>query len=146
MTASSRNPWHELEDLLARCRLVELPVTSRGDGLEDVDWIPAADVDRTDEAYVIRLELPGVARQDVTVTVEDHVLTISGGKRAEARRPGQGRQSRRECLYGHFRRAFSLPVAGDAHAAAATLQDGLLLVSVPWKKTAANDIITLEIK
>jgi len=146
MIASSRNPWHELEDLLTRCRLVELSATDSDTGPGDVDWIPAADVDRADEAYLIRIELPGVAREDVAVTVEDHILTVSGGKHAAARRPGQGPQARRECLYGHFRRAFPLPIASDARAAAVMLQDGLLLVSVPWKKTASNDIITLEIK
>lgn len=147
MIASSRNPLQELEDLLVRCRpVVDLPVTSQGDELDDVDWVPAVDVDRTDEAYLIRVELPGVARDDVAVTVEDGILTVSGRKRAAPRRLGQGRQTRRECLYGHFKRVFSLPIASDAHAAQASLRDGLLLVSLPWKKSPANDIVTLEVK
>ncbi|MDZ7753410.1 MAG: Hsp20/alpha crystallin family protein [Gammaproteobacteria bacterium] len=145
MFQGRHHPLDELESLLALDRSqVEVPLGSHGDG-EEVDWIPAVDVERGEDAYRIRLEVPGVRHEDVAVAVADGVLIAHGYKHAAARARGQGRLARRECSYGEFMRRFTLPTAIDVRAVRAELADGLLVISVPWRTGEAEDSVEVEI-
>lgn len=147
--SSSPRPPHRSPDTmepLARCTpMAEYPLAG-GELQEAMDWVPPADIDRTDEAYHVRLEVPGVQREDMVVTVEQGMLVVRGRKRAAARRPAHGRQAHRECRYGEFKRAFGLPGALDALAATGRLRDGLLLISLPWKKDPSPEVVRVEVE
>lgn len=145
MYQTRRPAINELEEFLAQSR-PPVNVALEGHGEENgVDWIPAVDIERSDEAYRIRLEVPGVRREDVAVTMEHGVLIAHGYKHAAARARGQGRLARRECSYGEFMRRFTLPAAIDVRAVRAELADGLLVISVPWHTGAAEDSVEVEI-
>ncbi len=99
------------------------PVT--GDG-----WTPAADIRETKEAYLVEAELPGLSKEDVSVTFENGILTLSGERRFE-KETEEENYRRVERRYGSFSRAFSLPREVDAEGVKATFKDGLLTVTVP---------------
>jgi HSP20 family protein len=91
-------------------------------------WVPLADLEETDDAYVIELELPGLARDDVDVQLDDRVLTVSGEIHEKKRTGILHRRTRR---VGKFHYAVTLPAEVDEERVEASLRDGVLTVRVP---------------
>jgi HSP20 family protein len=93
-------------------------------------WIPAMDLVETGDAFVLRADLPGLSESDVSIEVEDNVLTVSGERKSahEDRKAGYYRVER---SYGSFRRSLTLPEGVDAEAVRATFDKGVLEVTVP---------------
>jgi len=93
-------------------------------------WTPPVEVAQRDGQFVVCAELAGVRREDVTVELSGDRLTIEGERRQEPPRgPQEVRRSER--AYGHFYREFSLPPGAQAEQASASLQDGMLEITVP---------------
>ena len=93
------------------------------------EWSPAVDVFSRDGDLVIKAELPGVRREDVDITLQDGVLTISGERKETGEESGEGYLVR-ERLYGSFRRSFQLPEGVDEGRIRARFEDGVLEVVV----------------
>jgi HSP20 family protein len=93
-------------------------------------WIPAMDLSQTKDAYVLKADLPGLSESDVSIELDDNVLTISGERKSEHedRKAGYHRVER---SYGSFRRALTLPEGVDPEAITATFEKGVLEVTVP---------------
>lgn len=107
-------------------------------GTRLADWLsPAAEASQTGNAYRIAVELPGVAEDDIHVSVEDGVLVIKGEKKSEREEKGDSWYFS-ERQFGSFSRSFRLPADADAAAVKADIKDGVLTVTVPKKpeKTA----------
>jgi HSP20 family protein len=104
--------------------------TTAGNGDTARRWIPAMDVVETDEHFVLKADLPGLAEDDVHVEVEDNVLTVSGERKAEHEDKRDG-YVRVERSYGSFRRSLSLPEGVDPEAVSATFDKGVLEVRIP---------------
>ncbi len=99
------------------------------------DWVPVADVTETPAAYLVRLELPGLGADDVTVSLESHVLSIAG-ERKQQEHTKETRYHRIESAYGSFLRRFSLPEDVDEQKLRAEFRDGVLSVHVPKSERA----------
>lgn len=83
----------------------------RGNGREEItlpEWTPLADITEDDKEYLIKAELPEMKREDVKVTVEDGLLTISGERKFE-KEEKKKKYHRVERGYGTFMRSFALP-------------------------------------
>lgn len=93
-------------------------------------WSPATDVRETEDAYVIDLELPGIAPEAVSVTSEAGVLTVSGEKAAASGETAV-RTHLAERVRGGFRRAFPLPKDVAEERIEAAFANGLLTVRLP---------------
>ena len=93
-------------------------------------WMPAMDLVETEDHFVLRADLPGLSEDDVTIEVEDRVLTISGERKAEHEVSKEG-YHRVERAFGPFSRALTLPEGVDADAVAATFDRGVLEVRIP---------------
>ena len=93
------------------------------------EWSPAVDVFSRDGDLVIKAELPGVRREDVDITLQDGVLTISGERKETEEESGEGYLVR-ERFYGSFRRSFQLPEGVDEGRIRARFEDGVLEVVV----------------
>jgi HSP20 family protein len=91
-------------------------------------WVPAVDICESDEAFVVKAELPEVLEEDINITVDGSTLEISGERKS--RREGRG-YYQLERYYGSFSRAFILPVTVDKDDIKATLRDGILTVIIP---------------
>lgn len=97
-----------------------------------MEWIPPMDVEEHDDAITLVLELPGVNRDDVQVSVENGVLTIAGEKKV-ARDDGDESTGTRfvERRFGRFERILSLPQSVDADKIAARYENGVLTLRLP---------------
>jgi HSP20 family protein len=104
---------------------------------------PALDVEESADAFVLHVELPGVAADDVEVSLEDNVLTVSGERRFYADREVDGFR-RIERSFGRFHRSVRLPDRVDAARVRATHRDGVLMISVPKSEEAKPRRITVE--
>lgn len=93
-------------------------------------WVPAVDLSETDDAYVLRADLPGLSPDDVSIELENRVLTISGERTAEHETEEAGYR-RLERSFGSFRRTLTLPAGVDAEAITAAFDNGVLTVRVP---------------
>ena len=93
-------------------------------------WIPAMDLVETDEHFVLRADLPGLAEDDVTIELQDGTLTVSGERRAEHETSKEG-YYRLERASGSFSRSLTLPDGVDPDAVAATFDRGVLEVRIP---------------
>lgn len=99
-------------------------------------WVPQLDLLESGDHFLVRADLPGLAQDDVTIEVEDRVLTISG-ERAATATTEDVRAIRVERAGGTFRRSITLPEGVDAEAITASFEHGVLTVSVP-KPVAAK--------
>jgi len=106
-------------------------------------WTPVANVSETEDAYLIKAELPEVSKEDVKVTVNENVITISGERRKEAMHQDE-KVHRVESFYGNFARSFRLPEDADIAAIQAESRNGVLKVRVP--KTPAPKPRTVEVQ
>jgi len=93
-------------------------------------WLPAMDLVETDDHFVLRADLPGLAEDDVDVTLENDVLTVSGQRKAETETREKG-YYRVERASGSFRRSLSLPEGVDPDAIEANFDNGVLEVRIP---------------
>lgn len=126
------DPFRELDDLSTRMnRLFGL---TRWDG-ELADWSPACDVSEDENGYRIRLELPGLRKEDVHVRMENGVLVIQGERKEEKEEKGV-KYHRRELSYGKFVRRFTIPDAIDESKIEANFHDGILNLVLTRTKTA----------
>lgn len=107
------------------------------------EWCPCVDIGENDRAFVLKVELPGVKPADVTINVQNDVLTLEGSRQREEESQGQ-RFHRLERSYGRFLRSFSLPDNVEAGEIAAHFHDGLLEIELP--KTAATQARSIEVK
>lgn len=93
-------------------------------------WIPAMDLLEEDDHFVLRADLPGLGEDDVTVEVDQGMLSISGERRREASDAKAG-YYRLERSSGSFRRTLTLPADIDAEAIKATFDKGVLELRIP---------------
>ena len=141
------DPFQELKELQNRLTTMfgRTPVRP-GNGEEGItvaDWAPAVDISEDDKEYIIKAELPGLKREEVKVTVEDGVLSISGERKAEKEEKTR-KYHRVERSYGSFVRSFTLPDGSDATKVNADFKDGVL--NVHLAKSPKTQPKAIEIK
>jgi HSP20 family protein len=138
------DPSVELEDITARLNRIFGRAPSRTDPTSDMltvaDWMPSVDISETDTEYTITGELPGVNKNDVSITVQNGMLTIQGERRHETEEKGK-KYHRVECCYGSFMRSFRVPDDADEEKVKAEFKDGMLNVTMPKsERTKARTI------
>lgn len=113
-----------------------------GSNLRTGAWVPATDIRETDDAFHVSVELPGLSKKDVNVSVENNQLTISGERRWEEK---EDRESlhRVERGYGQFSRSFLLSGHVDPDKVKAVFKDGVLEIDVPKSEEARPRRITI---
>ena len=104
----------------------------RRSGLRDSEgaFLPAVDVVEEKDNIIVKAELPGLTKEDVSVTLQDDSLMIKGEKKYEAESK-EADFYRRERAHGAFSRLIELPAALDAQKIEAHFRDGLLHVTLP---------------
>ena len=94
------------------------------------DWSPEVDISEDDHGYLLKADLPEMKKDDVKVTVEDGILSVSGERKGEKEDPKR-KFHRIERCYGTFRRTFTLPEDADSTKVTAEFRDGVLKVHLP---------------
>ena len=113
--------------LAAPFRLMEEFLRTSGNGGGAAGFTPPLDVRETGDEYLVIADLPGVKRDDVTIEVNEHVLTISGSRPATE----TGESQTLERPYGSFTRSLTLPAGVDNDGIAADYTDGVLTLRIP---------------
>jgi HSP20 family protein len=140
------DPLQELDEIQARLarlfpiRGVRAPET--GEGLF-ADWLPAIDVHETTKDYIVKADLPDVAKEDVKVHLQDGVLTIEGERRREKEEAGS-KFHKMEREYGKFVRRFVVPTEVDPANVRAEFKEGVLHLRLPKSEKAIPK--TIEVK
>ena len=93
-------------------------------------WAPAMDLSETEDALVLRADLPGLDPDDVSIEIKDNVLTVSGERKAEHEDKREG-YHRIERSYGSFSRSLTLPKGIEPEAVEAGFDKGVLEVRIP---------------
>ncbi len=107
---------------------------SRDEGVSAA-WAPPVDISETKDALTFTVELPGFRQEDLTLNIENGVLTIEGERRFE-KKTEEKSWHRVERSYGRFIRSFSLPVNVDSERVAASLNEGVLTIDLPKREEA----------
>jgi len=100
-------------------------------------WLPPVDIFENDaHEVVIKAELPEIKREDISVSFENGVLTLSGERKVEQQSANKGGYHRQERFTGSFSRSFTVPATVNASAISATYKDGVLTIRLPQREEA----------
>jgi HSP20 family protein len=97
-------------------------------------WTPALDLYQNSDSVVALLELPGMRKEDIEISLHDGMLTIGGERRSQTQEGDQAERSER--YVGKFRRSITLPTRVDANKVSANYKDGILTVTLPKAEEA----------
>ena len=138
----SLNRWASLRDDLDT--LLELPFLSGTPQTQlFTGWTPALDLYQNNDNVVAVVELPGMRKEDIEISLHDGMLTISG-ERGTSATNGENAE-RTERISGKFRRSITLPARVDASKVSATYKDGLLTVTLPKAEEAKPKQIKVNV-
>jgi HSP20 family protein len=143
--------WNPLQDLMhlqdRMNRLFEDATERRGrvdadtsDDIETTEWYPAADVYDHDRRFLIAVDLPGIDRSALEITIDDDRLTIKGTRAA-----AESSTARTERPTGRFLRTFRVPGSVDQKSIQAAYKDGVLEVSLPKRKEEMAKRIEIKV-
>lgn len=139
-------PFASFENLFG-----QMPSVPRWTGLPEFngerkfEWTPSVNISETGEEYLIRAELPAVKKEDVKVTFEGGMLTVSG-ERKQREEEKKEKFHRVESFHGMFSRSFTLPENTDAAAIHAESKDGIITIHVPKSRLEAKKATEIKIQ
>ncbi len=116
---------------------------ARGDVSECCEWAPRVDIREEKDRYVADFELPGLEKDEVQVTLENGVLTVTGERKREETREDD-KIYRSERFYGKFARSLRLPDDVNAEQVEAGFKNGVLRVAVPKKEESKPRSIEIK--
>ena len=139
----SLNRWASLRDDLDT--LLELPfLTGSGRHTQLFSgWTPALDLYQNNDNVVAVVELPGMQKEDIEISLQDGTLIISGERKEETSQ--ENGATRTERCTGKFRRSITLPTRVDAATVGATYKDGILKVTLPKAEEAKPKQIQINL-
>jgi HSP20 family protein len=136
-TLTTWNPFREMDEVQNRLSTFfggfpTFPIRypKNGESLKLPDWSPLVDIIEDDHEYVFKADLPEMKKDDVKVTIENGMLSISGERRAE-KEEKKRKFHRLERFFGRFERTFTVPEDADAPKIMAEFHDGVLQVHLP---------------
>jgi HSP20 family protein len=149
------NPGHELSPFPSDILNIQRNINRMFDGFFRGDvfdeetttsaWTPVVDIAERDDAYVVKVELPGVSKDDVRITTQDNILTIRGEKKQEKESKGAN-YHRIERAYGSFQRSFTLPGTVKEDEIDPVFKDGTLAITLPKAEEAKPKTIEVKVK
>jgi HSP20 family protein len=105
-------------------------------------FAPPAEVTSDENAWHVRMALPGLEPKDVHVEVTDNVLTVTGERAMEEEKEGKKKQT--EFSYGHFERSFTLPKTLNLEGVTAEFENGMLTLMLPMMEAAKPRMIEVK--
>ena len=118
-------------------------------GFPNLQWRPAEDIIQTEDCTVVKMDVPGIKRENLTIEMQDRVLTVEGNRHSESASRYGGYQ-RFERSSGSFSRSFRIPEGVEADEIKANLEDGVLELQIPRSEQAQTKQIdigeTIEIE
>lgn len=107
-------------------------------------WTPSVDISEDEKKIVVKADLPGVEEKDMSVKVEDNVLTLTGERKFE-KKTDKENFHRVERVYGSFTRSFTLPETAETDRVEAKYDKGVLKIEIPKVVTKPKEPKVVEI-
>jgi len=149
MTIVKWDPFRNVAALQDRInRIFDESFSRTADVDDDISmsaWKPSVDIYETDEAIILKAELPGIKKEDVSVEVKDDVLTLRG-ERVEDKEIKEGSYFRKERCFGRFSRAFNLQHRVQPDKIKAKFKDGILEIEIPKPEEEKPKQITVNVE
>jgi HSP20 family protein len=145
MTLVRWNPWREIDTLQRQFNSLfedtKLPAT-----LFDREYInvPRAELQETEDAVHLKLELPGMSAEDLDIQVTENAVSISGERKSEAKTAEKG-ITKSEFYYGKFQRVIPLAVKVQNHKVTAEYKDGILQLTLPKAETEKHKVVKVNL-
>ena len=136
----------ELHNRLAKFfGLPSARATTGGEELMTVaEWAPSVDISEDDKEWLVKADLPEVKKEDVKVSVENGVLTVTGERKFEKEEKDK-KYHRIERSHGNFLRSFTLPEGADGSKISADFKDGVLKVHLPKSEKAKTKAVEVKV-
>jgi len=113
--------------------------------MQNNSWEPNFEVLNTEDSYIVRADLPGLTKKDISIEVSDNIVTISGDRKNERTKDNsQYRYS--ELSYGSFSKSFTLPEDSIEDKINAKMKDGVMTIEVPRMEPVKPKVKTISIK
>jgi HSP20 family protein len=106
-------------------------------------WNPVVDIYDTHDTTVIKADLPGLKKEDITINIEGNVLSLTGERNLDEEVKKEN-YYRRERAYGMFKREFTLPSTVDHEKIKAEFKDGVLNIEIPKPEEKKPKTITVQ--
>ena len=144
----SWSPFRQLSSLRDEIdRLFEAPLSSLTELSQPFSggWVPALDLYEDKDNYVVKMELPGMNKEGIDISLHDGVLSVSGERKDEQKHE-DSETYRSERFFGRFQRSITLPATVDGSKVNASYQDGILTITLPKAEEAKPKQITINEK
>lgn len=109
------------------------------------EWYPSVDIAETKDEVIVKAEIPGMTKEDVSISLQENVLTLRGEKKLEKEEKGKTFY-RTERSYGSFVRSFNLPTAVLGNKVKAVYKDGVLQITLPKKEEVKSKEIPILVE
>lgn len=143
------DPFRDMITLRDRMdRLFEDSLNRLRGGEEDMGhstWSPAVDIYETADTLVIKAEIPGVEKDDISVEVKENALYLKGERKFE-KEVKEENYHRMERSYGSFKRIFQLPTSVDENKIKANFKDGVLEIKIPKAEETKSKQINVDVE
>ena len=143
------NPWREMDTFSDRFnRFFDgtfLPAVWLKDESALRNWAPVVDIEEDSENILVKAEIPGMTKEDVKVSVQGNILTITGERKQDTETKNKTFH-RVERSYGKFSRMITLPTDVEADKVKANYKDGILSITLPKPEAVKPKHIDVEIK
>lgn len=113
--------------------------------IETSTWSPLVDIKEEKNCFLVIADVPGVKKEDIDISLENHVLTLKGERQFEQTEQHQG-YTRRERTQGQFYRRFSLPQTADDAKITARYTHGVLEIRIPKREAATEKKIEISVE
>jgi len=124
-------------------RLFDFSWPARDSGLFS-GWSPALDVFDDKDSLIVKVELPGLKKEEINISLHEGVLTVSGERQRETEKK-EGESFRSERYFGKFQRSVTLPTTVDSNKVSASYKDGVLTVELPKAEEAKPKQIAVSV-
>jgi HSP20 family protein len=138
-------PFHELENLQRRFNeLFERMMPTTDEDITAITVVPSAEIEETDEAVYLRLEVPGLEAKDLDVQVTETTVAINGERKSEKRVEEKG-MVRSEFHYGRFERVIPLPTHIQTDKVQAEYKNGILCLTLPKSEEEKKKVVKVNV-
>lgn len=146
--------WHPVSDIASEFVTMQREIDRMFDrfrggvldeGTSNAGIVPAVDIVERENDFLVKVELPGVSKEEVKITIQNDVLTIRGEKKQEKEKKGDT-YHRVERSYGVFQRSFTLPASVQPEKIEATHENGVLHLVIPKAEEAKPKEIEVKVK
>ena len=140
------NPWQEMSSLQRQLnRLFDDAFTSEGWGdFSNLSKVPAAELTETDDALLLKLEVPGMEAKDLDIQVMADRVAITGERKSETKSESNG-NTRTEFRYGKFSRVIPLPARIQNTNVTAEYKNGILNLTLPKSEEEKNKVVKVNL-